>query len=101
MHRLLHGGGGGEEIMDTRTTTTRRDTARGGRGLSPLSWLAIILVVIGALNWALWGLFEFNLVAAIFGTLTIFSRIIYVLVGIAGLYLLYAAATRYREPRAV
>jgi uncharacterized membrane protein YuzA (DUF378 family) len=62
------------------------------QGLSALSWIAIALVVIGALNWGLVGLFNFNLVAAIFGALSPVSRIIYVLVAISGLYLLYLAA---------
>ena len=49
--------------------------------------IALILVIIGALNWGLVGLFNFDLVAAIFGGQNaILSRIIYTLVGLAGLY---------------
>lgn len=49
--------------------------------------LALILVIIGALNWGLIGLFRFDLVATIFGGQTaLISRIIYSLVGLAGLY---------------
>lgn len=49
--------------------------------------LALILVIIGALNWGLIGLFNFDLVASLFGGQTSFlSRIIYSLVGLAGLY---------------
>jgi uncharacterized membrane protein YuzA (DUF378 family) len=51
-----------------------------------LDTLALLLVVIGAVNWGLIGFFNFNLVAAIFGDMTTLSRIIYALVGIAGLY---------------
>lgn len=48
---------------------------------------ALILVIVGALNWGLIGLFNFDLVATIFGGQTaLFSRIIYSLVGLAGLY---------------
>jgi uncharacterized membrane protein YuzA (DUF378 family) len=48
---------------------------------------ALILVIIGALNWLLIGLFQFDLVAAIFGgSASVLSRIIYSLVGIAGLW---------------
>lgn len=47
---------------------------------------ALVLVIIGALNWGLIALFNFNLVASIFGDFTILSRIIYGLVGLAGLY---------------
>jgi uncharacterized membrane protein YuzA (DUF378 family) len=53
-----------------------------------LDTLALLLVVIGAVNWGLIGFFNFNLVAAIFGDMTTLSRIIYALVGIAGLYAL-------------
>lgn len=48
---------------------------------------ALVLVIIGAINWGLIGFFQFDLVAAIFGgAAAIISRIIYALVGIAGLY---------------
>ena len=51
--------------------------------------IAFILVIIGAINWGLLGLFNFNLVSAIFGEPANFlSRIIYILVGISGIYLL-------------
>ncbi|MFP4106200.1 MAG: DUF378 domain-containing protein [Phycisphaerae bacterium] len=48
--------------------------------------IALILVIVGGLNWGLVGLFDFNLVAAIFGPMTLLSRIVYVLVGIAAIY---------------
>lgn len=69
------------------------------RGISGLTWTAIVLAVIGALNWGLYGLFEYNLVDAIFGTLSVISRIIYVLVALAGLYLLYAAVQLGKRAR--
>ncbi len=50
-----------------------------------LYYIALTLVIIGAINWLLIGLFNFDLVATIFGTMSVMSRIIYVLVGIAGL----------------
>ncbi|MGK3997125.1 DUF378 domain-containing protein [Sorangium sp. So ce1024] len=69
------------------------------RGISGLTWAAIALVVIGAVNWGLVGLFEFNVVAAIFGRDSAISRIVYVLVGLAGLYLLYATAQLNKRTR--
>ena len=48
--------------------------------------IALILVIIGAINWGLIGLFNFNLVDTIFGVGTALSRIIYSLVGISGLW---------------
>jgi len=53
----------------------------------PLDRLALGLIVIGALNWLFIGLFQYDLVAAIFGGTTSFiSRTIYSIVGISGLY---------------
>ena len=48
--------------------------------------IALILVIIGAVNWGLIGLFGLDLVATIFGEMTIITRIIYILVGISGLW---------------
>ena len=55
--------------------------------------VALILVIIGALNWLLVGLFKFDLVAFIFnGSGSVLSRIIYVLVGLAGIWTITIAA---------
>ena len=48
--------------------------------------VAAVLVVVGALNWGLVGVFNFDLVAAIFGTGAIDSRLVYTLVGVAGVF---------------
>ena len=48
--------------------------------------IALILIIIGAINWGLIGIFNFNLVDAIFGTMSVISRIIYGLVGVSGLW---------------
>ena len=48
----------------------------------------LTLVIIGAVNWGLIGFFGFNLVSAVFGSMTWVSRIIYALVGLGGLYLI-------------
>jgi len=50
--------------------------------------VALILLVIGGLNWALVGLFNLDLVAAIFGDMSVLSRVVYVVVGLAALYAL-------------
>lgn len=50
--------------------------------------LALTITIIGAINWGLIGFFHFNLVAWLFGDMSLLSRIIYCLVGITGLYLL-------------
>lgn len=48
--------------------------------------IALILVIIGAINWGLIGIFEFNLVDTIFGIGSAVSRVIYTLVGLSGLW---------------
>jgi uncharacterized protein len=50
--------------------------------------IALILVVVGALNWGLIGILSFNLVAALFGDMTIVSRLVYSLVGISSVIVL-------------
>ena len=56
-----------------------------GKGLD---YTVLAIAVIGAVNWGLIGLFRFDLVAMLFGQLSWISRIIYILVGLCGLYLL-------------
>ncbi|AKB16134.1 hypothetical protein SAMN02910340_00340 [Methanosarcina thermophila] len=56
---------------------------------NPVDLIALILVIVGGLNWGLVGLFDFNLVDAIFGAGSTLSRIIYILVGLAALYMIY------------
>ncbi len=58
---------------------------------SAIDWIAIVLVIIGGLNWGLIGLFKFDLVAAIFGNMSGLSRFVYDLVGLAALWMLYVA----------
>lgn len=60
-----------------------------GRDLNGLDWVAVVLAIIGAINWGLVGLFGWNIVAAIFGPMSVLSRIVYILVGLSGLYLIY------------
>jgi len=51
-----------------------------------IDWIAWALVIVGALNWGLIGLFHFDLVAWIFGAATMASRIVFSLVGIGALW---------------
>ena len=59
-----------------------------------LDCIALTVAIIGAVNWGLIGFFDFNLVAAIFGSMSWISRIIYALVGICGLYLISCPSYR-------
>ena len=51
-------------------------------------YCCLVLVLIGAINWGSVGFFKFDLVKAIFGNMTVVSRIIYAIIGLAGLYLI-------------
>ena len=57
----------------------------------PVDLIALILVIVGGLNWGLVGLLNFDLVATIFGAGSMLARIVYLLVGIAALYMIYFA----------
>ncbi|MCI8514826.1 MAG: DUF378 domain-containing protein [Lachnospiraceae bacterium] len=55
-----------------------------------LDYTALAIVIIGAVNWGLIGFFRFDLVAFLFGDMSLLSRIVYAVVGVCGLYLLSA-----------
>lgn len=52
-------------------------------------WIAFILVIIGGINWGLIGAFNFDLVNAIFGSVAWLLSLVYILVGLAALYMIY------------
>lgn len=79
------------EMETTNRTVERSTTAWVGT-------IAIVLLIVGGLNWALVGLFNFDLVAAIFGSLSLLSRIVYVLVGLAAIYALFLLPRVSRVP---
>ena len=53
-----------------------------------LTQIAFCLFIIGAINWGIVGIFGFNLVGGIFGEMGLFSRLIYILVGVSAVWLL-------------
>jgi uncharacterized membrane protein YuzA (DUF378 family) len=57
-----------------------------------LDWLALVLVIVGGINWGFFRSFKFNLVDSIFGEMSTLSRIIYTLVGLSAVYLVFAAS---------
>jgi len=59
--------------------------------MNALDWIAMVLLIVGGINWGLVGLFDFDLVAAIFGDMSGLSRLVYVLVGASALWCLYTA----------
>ncbi len=60
-----------------------------------LDWVSFALIIIGAINWGLVGAFDLNLVTEIFGEESTFSSLIFILVGLAGLYTAYMLAIRH------
>lgn len=63
------------------------------KNLNALDWIALILVIVGGLNWGLVGIFGFDLVAWIFASILVVARIVYVLVALAAIYMIIIAAT--------
>lgn len=71
---------------------------KGSVNMKALNIITLALVIIGALNWGLIGFFQFNLVDMLFGVGTVLSRIVYGLVGIAGLYAIsFFAKSKYTD----
>ena len=65
--------------------------------LSGLDWFALILLIIGGLNWGLVGIFGFDLVATIFGDGAFLTKLVYILVGLSALYLLFVSGKLARK----
>lgn len=56
--------------------------------MKTLDYVSLVLVIVGAINWGLVGLFELDLVRIIFGEMSMLSRIIYLVIALGGLYCL-------------
>lgn len=68
--------------------------------MTTLHWAALVLVIIGAVNWGLVGLFQFDLVAALFGGQAApLSRVVYTLVGVAGVVVAATSSALAPRPR--
>jgi len=80
---------------ETQTRNGAHDIS--ARRFNAVDWIAMILLIIGGLNWGLVGLADFDLVAALFGDGSALSRIVYVLVGLAALFCLYTATKMGRR----
>jgi uncharacterized membrane protein YuzA (DUF378 family) len=57
--------------------------------LGPFDWIALLLLIVGGLNWGLVGAFRFDLVVAIFGAASIVTKIVYIVVGLSAFYVLF------------
>jgi uncharacterized membrane protein YuzA (DUF378 family) len=68
--------------------------------LQPLHVVGLILVILGALNWGLVGLFQFDVIAVLCGGSSAFaSRVVYTIIGLAGLLLALTTAAVYSDWR--
>lgn len=56
--------------------------------MKTLKYITLIIAIIGAINWGLIGLFDFNLVTALFGIDSLLTKLVYILVGISGIFIL-------------
>lgn len=74
---------------ERRHIPDRRATSMARPRMKALEWIPMVLLIIGGINWGLVGLFNFDLVAALFGDGSPLSRAIYVLVGLSALYSIY------------
>lgn len=70
----------------TSSNVSAATAAHGATALGPIAWLSLALMIVGAVNWGLVGIANFDLVAFIFGQGSVPSRAVYALVGLAGLY---------------
>ena len=76
-------------VSDRRVLTAAKTS---GNRMAAAEWIPMALLIIGGLNWGLVGLFDFNLVAYLFGEMTLIARIVYVLVGVSALYSIYLSS---------
>lgn len=80
-------------ITERRHIADRRKTSdKAAKKMGAIDWLAMTLLVVGGLNWGLVGLFNFDLVAALFGQMSALSRIVYTAVGLSALYSIYTSS---------
>ena len=76
--------------IDRRQTPDRRsDVNRPSSAIVALDYIAMVLMIVGGLNWAMVGLFQVDVVATLFGPASPLARLIYVLVGAAALWGVY------------
>lgn len=79
-------------LTERRHIPDRRTHAAKAKRLGAMDWLAMTLLIVGGLNWGLVGLFNFDLVATLFGEMSAVSRVVYTLVGLSALYSIYTSS---------
>jgi uncharacterized membrane protein YuzA (DUF378 family) len=74
------------EIMETTNSSAGYRALSRTPALTTLDWIALILMIIGGINWGLVGAFNLDLVQALLGSIPAAARVVYILVGLAGIY---------------
>lgn len=84
-------------VPERRHIPDRRAGASSGKAMTAVDWIAMTLLIVGGLNWGLVGLFEFDLVAALFGEMSALRRVVYTVVGLCALYTIYTGSKLSRR----
>ena len=71
------------------SSTSQNSLIAPGARLSAIDWVALVLLIVGGLNWGSIGVFGVDIVASIFGVMSTVSRVVYALVGLSALYVIY------------
>ncbi len=64
------------------------------KNLNAFDWIALVLLIVGGLNWGMIGVFNIDLVSALFGAMTMLTRVVYVLVGASAIYSVYILSAK-------
>lgn len=75
-------------FTERRRRHDRRSDAA-SRKLNAVDWIAMLLVIAGGLNWGLIGLMQIDLIGTLFGEMSIAARLVYLAIGVSGLYAIY------------
>ncbi len=59
-----------------------------------LKWVTVILLIVGAINWGLVGAFDYNIVTKLLGEASMLTRVVYILIGLAGVYKIFLITTK-------
>lgn len=86
-------------FQERRHSPERRTGLQKGRAgrFHALDWISMALLIVGGLNWGLVGLFDFDLVAILFGEMSALSRLVYALVGVSAIYAVYTSSKMARH----
>jgi len=85
-------------MHERRHVADRRSrSAATAKRFNAVDWLSMVLLIVGGLNWGLVGLFNFDLVATLFGEMSALSRIVYGLVGLSALYTVFSSRKMARS----